>query len=229
LGEHVLDTARRHDTPTTQITFELGSAAQRIVVLEQLPVRRGWMEINLLELESFQLEEHLVFSAQADDGTWLDSEACSRMLELDGHTTSVGDASTPTLPANFDANIRRQIEAALAKALDENNEYFQREREKLDQWAEDQILAAEQELHDTKARLKDVKRRARAATTVDEQATLQQETSSLERQQRKQRQQIFDVEDEIEAKRDQLIEALSRRMNQRSHSAPLFRIRWLLH
>jgi superfamily II DNA or RNA helicase len=229
LGEHVLDTARRHDTPTTQITFELGSATQRIVVLEQLPVRSGWMEINLLELESFQLEEHLVFSAQADDGTWLDSEACSRMLELDGHTALPGDASSSTLPANFDANIRRQIEAALAKALDENNEYFQREREKLDQWAEDQILAAEQELHDTKARLKDVKRRARAATTVDEQATLQQETSRLERQQRKQRQQIFDVEDEIEAKRDQLIEALSRRMNQRSHSVPLFRIRWLLH
>lgn len=229
LGEHVLDTARRLDTPTTQITFELATAPQRIVVLEQLAARSGWMEINLLELESFQLEEHLVFSAQADDGTWLDGEACSRMLELAGHAAATDlDIATPP-PAQFDANIRRQIEAALAKALDENNEYFQREREKLDQWAEDQILAAEQALHDTKARLKDVKRRARAAATMDEQAALQQETACLEREQRKQRQQIFDVEDEIEGKRDQHIDALGRRMNQRSHSVPLFRIRWLLN
>lgn len=187
------------------------------------------MEINLLELESFQLEEHLVFSAQADDGTWLDGEACSRMLELAGHAAAT-DLDIATRPlAQFDANIRRQIETALAKALDENNEYFQREREKLDQWADDQILSAEQALHDTKARLKDVKRRARAAATVEEQAAMQQETARLEREQRRQRQQIFDVEDEIEAKRDQLIDALSRRMNQRSHSVPLFRIRWILH
>lgn len=39
---------------------------------------------------------------------------------------------------------------------------------------------------------------------------------------------LFDVEDEIEAKREALIEALERRMNQRSHSVRLFRIRWAL-
>ena len=48
----------------------------------RLPSRSGWLELNLLELESFQLEEHLVFSAQADDGQWLDAEACQRLLEL---------------------------------------------------------------------------------------------------------------------------------------------------
>lgn len=47
--------------------------------------------------------------------------------------------------------------------------------------------------------------------------------------QRRQRQEIFDVEDEIEAKRDALIAALERRLNQRSHSVPLFRIRWRIN
>ena len=68
-------------------------------------------------------------------------------------------------------------------------------------------LAAEQSLHDTKARLKDAKRRARAAATVEEQAAIQDEIKLLERQQRRQRQEIFDVEDEIEVKRDALIAA----------------------
>lgn len=227
LGEFVLDRGRRYDTPVAELVFDLSSSTQRIAVLERLPSRSGWLELNLLELESFQLEEHLVFSAQADDGSWLDSEACHRLLELSGQVTDE-NTGLGVLPTNFDVNVRRQIDAALAKALEENNVYFQAEREKLDQWAEDQLFAAEQALHDTKARLKDAKRRARASTTVEEQASLQDEIKSLERQQRQQRQEIFDVEDEIEAKRDALIAALERRLNQRSHSLPLFRIRWRL-
>ena len=39
---------------------------------------------------------------------------------------------------------------------------------------------------------------------------------------------IVDIEDEIERKRDELIAALERRLNQRSHSVRLFRIRWNL-
>ncbi len=227
LGEHVLDTGRRYDTPPATLAFELAGAPQRIAALEQLPSRSGWLELNLLELESFQLEEHMVFSAQADDGAWLDAEACRRLLELPGRVTGQ-QAELADLPQHFEANVRRQIEAALTTALEENNAYFQAEREKLDQWAEDQLLSAEQALHDTKARLKDAKRRARTAGTVEEQAAVQEEIKVLERQQRRQRQEIFDVEDEIEAKRDALINALERRLNQRSHSVRLFRIRWLL-
>ncbi len=227
LGEHVLDVARRLDTPSSELEFALSTAPQRVAALEQLSSRSGWLELNLLELESFQFEEHLVFSAQTDDGQWLDAEACQRMLELPG-SVAAKTVDGGGLPANFEANVRRQIEAALAKALEENNTYFQAEREKLDQWAEDQTMAAEQALHDTKARLKDAKRRARMASTVEEQAALQDEIRTLERQQRRQRQEIFDVEDEIEAKRDALISALERRMNQRSHSVPLFRVHWRL-
>ena len=223
----MLDTGRRYDTPPVEVLFDLSSAPQRLLVLDQLPTKSGWLELNLLELESFQLEEHLVFSAQADDGGWLDADACQRMLELSGRMGGTLSDSEG-LPVNFEANVRRQIDAALTKALEENNTYFQAERERLDQWAEDQLLSAEQALQDTKARLKDAKRRARAATTVADQAAVQDEIRSLESQQRRQRREIFDVEDEIEAKRDALIAALERRLNQRSHSVRLFRIRWRL-
>ena len=54
---------------------------------------------------------------------------------------------------------------------------------------------------------------------------LQEELRKLERMQR---QQIFQVEDEIEAKRDAFIDALQRRLNQQSRTVPLFRARWRL-
>lgn len=67
---------------------------------------------------------------------------------------------------------------------------------------------------------------SRLATTLDEQNDLQQRLSGLERKQRKQRQQIFEVEDEIAEKRDALIVALQRRMSQKTNITPLFTIQW---
>jgi ERCC4-related helicase len=223
LGEYVLDTGRRLETPAAEVCFDLSGSEQKISVLEQLAVPNGWLELSLLELHSFEHEEHLVFTARSDDDRWLDPDACAALLQLPGRAESLADEA---IPDNFAANVKQGIEAARNRALAENDQYFQRERDKLDQWAEDQIKSAEQLLADTKVKIRDAKRRARTAVTVDEQAKLQAEVRDLERQQRRQRQQIFDVEDEIETKRDALIEALQKRLNQSSRVIPLFRIRW---
>jgi predicted nucleic acid-binding Zn-ribbon protein len=123
---------------------------------------------------------------------------------------------------------KRQIDAALSKALDENDQYFQREREKLDKWAEDQVLSAEIQLEDTKIKIRDAKKQARTAQTLEEQKAAQERIQQLERQQRRQRQSIFDVEDAIEAKRDLLIDGLEKQMHKTSTTHRLFTIRWRL-
>jgi len=48
----------------------------------------------------------------------------------------------------------------------------------------------------------------------------------LEKQQRRQRQDIFKAEDEIMEKRDSLIESLERRLAQHTVAKALFTIRW---
>ncbi len=225
LGEYVLDTGRRLDVANAELTFDLAGYPHRISVLDNLErSKSGWLELNLLELESFQREEHLVFTAQADDGTLLDQEACERLFNIAAEVT--GDAGAA--PTTLAENAHRQIEATLSRALEENNQYFQSERDKLDQWADDQIHSAEQQLEDTKIKIRDSKRKARTAQTMQEQKQYQEEIRLLEKQQRRQRQAIFDVEDEIEARRDDLIEALERRMHQKSTTHHLFRIRWVL-
>ena len=224
LGEYVLDAGRRLEAPLAKVIFGLSSYPSRISVLENLATPSGWLDLNLLELESFQREEHLVFTAMTDDGEQLDQEACERLFNLPAHTDIVdGEA-----PESLASTARRQLEATLSRVLEENKEYFQRERDKLDQWAEEQINAAEQKLEDTKVRVRDAKRRARTAETLEEQQAWQEEIRNLERQQRRQRQSIFEVEDEIEQRRDELIDALEKRLHQRSSTHHLFRIRWAL-
>jgi hypothetical protein len=61
---------------------------------------------------------------------------------------------------------------------------------------------------------------------MEEQHELQEKIQDLEKKKRRQRQQIFDLEDEIAQKRDDLISALERRMTQKTISEPLFTIAW---
>jgi len=88
------------------------------------------------------------------------------------------------------------------------------------------ILSAERDLADTKAKIKELKRQERHATTLSEQHEIQLKIKELEKKQRRQRQQIFDVEDEIMEKRDQLIDELEKRMKQKTEQETLFMIRW---
>ena len=62
--------------------------------------------------------------------------------------------------------------------------------------------------------------------TLEEQHGIQQQVQKLEKQQRRQRQDIFKAEDEIMEKRDALIESLERRLAQHTAIQALFTIRW---
>ena len=229
LGEYVLDTGRRLETPVKEMVFNLTGHEAKLSALQNLPEKSGWLELNLLELQSFQREEHLVFTAVADDGQLLDEEQCELIFRLQGEVLS-NDADGPDQQPGrqLSETVTRQLDARLSRLLDENNEYFQRERTKLEGWADDQLLSAEQKLEDTKTQIKEAKRQSRLAESVEDQKHAQEEIKRLSKLQRRQRQEIFDVEDEIEARRDALIDALERQMHQSSSTHHLFRIRWRL-
>ena len=80
------------------------------------------------------------------------------------------------------------------------------------------MLAAEKELAHTKAQIKALSRQARQAEMTEEQLHAQVKIRDLQRKQRRQRQRIFDVEDDMIEKRDELIEA------ERTRRKPCFRL-----
>jgi len=85
---------------------------------------------------------------------------------------------------------------------------------------------SEKALADTKEQIKALRRQARQAVTLEEQHEIQAKIQKLEKQQRRQRQDIFKAEDEIMEKRDGLIESLERRLAQKTETERLFTIRW---
>jgi hypothetical protein len=225
LGEWAIEQGKLCPTPIAQVSFDVTNYPAKISVIEALKGKSGWLTLQYLTIDSFDREEYLLFSAMDSSGKSLDQETCQKLFQCAGRM-SKSNALSPELTERLKKEAGRHAEATIANSLETNNRFFNEERERMEKWAEDMIVAAEKELTDTKAQIKAVRRQARLATTLDEQNELQQKLQGLERRQRKQRQQIFEVEDEIAEKRDRLIDSLQRRMTQKTHSPHLFTIQW---
>ena len=225
LGEYVIQAGKGYPTPVAKVSFDVSHHPAKIMVIEGLKGKSGWLVLQRLGIDSFEREDHLLFSAFDDDGKSLDQETCEKLFNCKGQVLDLLDVPTGERQ-RLAVNAERHARATINKSLEQNNRYFAEAREQLEKWAEDMVLAAERELHDTKEQIKALNRQARQAPTIEEQHQLQEKIKDLEQKKRRQRQRIFDVEDEIMEKRDKLIDALERRMEQRTESESLFTIRW---
>lgn len=224
LGEWTIETSLSARTPMAQLVFNYSAHGGKISLIEDLLGQSGWIRLDRLEVTAFETTDALLFSGLTDDGRTLDQEACEKLMAVEAFDRP--ERVNGPLPPELDANAERYIAAAVAEILEINQRLFNDERDKLEKWAEDKLVAAEEVLKNTKARINQLKRDARKAATLQEQAGIQQEISSLEKQQRRQRQEIFAVEDEIIDKRDQLIESLQQRLQERTETTTLFTLRW---
>lgn len=224
LAEWAINRSLVTDTPPAAITFNYAKHGSRISIAEQLWGKSGWITLVRLSITAYETTEALLFSGLTDDGQTLDQEACEKLFSIQASGKPLPASEAP--PAALAANSQRLIQSTIAKALEDNERLFNEERDKLEKWADDKLLAAEEQLRNTKARIAQLKRDARKAATMAEQSDIQKEISDLERQQRKQRQEIFEVEDEIIERRDALIEALQERLNQTTETQSLFTVRW---
>lgn len=224
LGEWCIDASLNARTPVAAIQLDYGRHGARVSVIEQLRGQSGWLTLVRLEVTAFETTEVLLFSGVTDDGRALDQEACEKLMALPAAGKPV-PIENP-VPKALLADSQRAVAATISSVLEANQRLFNEERDKLERWADDKLMAAEEALRNTKARIAQLKRDARKATTLQEQEGIQREISELERKQRRQRQEIFDVEDEIIAKRDELIESLQKRMQERTTQETLFSVRW---
>ncbi len=224
LGEHVLAEGKAYATPLASVEFDITNHPTRISVVEQHKGQAGYLMLQHLRIDAFESEDHLLFSALTDAGEALDPETCARLFNCSGRVLAA--STEAAIPAALAADAQRHVAATLHGALERSSRHFQEAREQLEKWGEDMELAANKELDDVKGQIKLLNRQARQAITVTEQHEVQEQIRKLEDRKRRQRRRIFEVEDEIAAKRDGLIDALEKRMQQKTALTPLFAIRW---
>ncbi|MDX9702414.1 MAG: SNF2-related protein [Candidatus Auribacterota bacterium] len=224
LGEYVLDTAKHHNTPPAKIKFDISRHPTKISVVDKLKGKSGYLVLSKLTIDSFDKDEYLLFNAFDDNGTNIHPEICEKMFEC------YADIEHHDIPPDVHEKLMQDAlchsNGTIDKVMERNNFYYQQECDRLFKWADDLIISAEKELKNTKNKLRNLNRLLRQATSIQEKLGIQEQIKETQRVQRRQRQRIFDVEDEIEQKRDVIIDKLKHKMKQKTNHETLFMVRW---
>lgn len=226
LAQTVLEKAKEKKLPESSLTFDLTGYEGNVSILDELKGKQGWLSALAVSVDSFESSDYVVAFGQTDDGKPLNEEQAKRLLTLpvkqaNGNATSIDEKL-----------VVKQTEShldALMKSISErDNNYLKFETEKLTKWAEDRMNAAELAIKETKARIKELNREVQKTTNPMAQLKLQQQLQEESRKQKKQRQEIFIVEDEIAEMRDKMIADIQKRMKQEINKTHLFTINWKL-
>ena len=86
----------------------------------------------------------------------------------------------------------------------------------------------EQSIKELDKQIKQVRREAKIAPTLEEKLNLQKQQRQLESLRNKSRRELFDRQDEVDDKRESLITTLEGKLNKKTSQEILFTIHWKL-
>ena len=132
------------------------------------------------------------------------------------------------MPSLLALALERQQQTRVEEVNQRNLSHFDTEVQKLDAWADDLKNSLEQEVREIDREIKEVRRTASVAATLDEKLSRQKRQKELEGKRNQLRRRIFDRQDEIDTQRGRLIDDLESRLQQRHEVRRQFALQWQL-
>jgi adenine-specific DNA-methyltransferase len=226
LAEAVVAQARSRELSPAEIHFDYSEYEGKISILETLRGHSGCLSLSLFTVESLdQAEDHIIFAAVMEGGQQLDDEAARRLLSLPGQ---VRQGVLPAIPSDLDEMTQQRQVKIQNEISARNARLFEAEAEKLESWADDLKLGLEREIKELDRQIKEARRAATAAPTLEENLAGQKQIKALESQRNEKRRSLFDAQDEVDRQRDRLITEIEGKLAQKVSLQSLFYIRWRL-
>jgi adenine-specific DNA-methyltransferase len=225
LAQRILQDAANKSLAETAIIFDYSNHPLKISILEPLVGKSGYLSLVRLSVESFEEEDHLVFAAVTDDGTVLDEAQAQRLFSLPG-TCNGAQQCEPAVRDQLEqisaVSKNRIIEAISAR----NSVFFDDEMEKLEKWADDLKSGLEFELKELDREIKFQKTESKKILKLDDKLQAQKEIKELEKKRNTKRRTLFEAQDEIDSRKEGLIEGVEARLKQMISTSDLFTISW---
>ncbi len=180
-----------------------------------------------MSIESLdQAEDHLIVAVVTDDGAAMDHEVAIRLLTLPGRV--IGQPASPSPGAPLDAIVAARQEAIQRGISERNARIFEAEIDKLEGWAGDLKLGLEREIKELDRQIRDARRGATTALTLEEKLAGQKQIKALEAQRNQRRRSLFDAQDQVDRQREDLIGNIEGKLQQKTGRRELLALRWNL-
>ena len=225
LAEAIVARAKTRRLPLAEIRFDYGRHDGKVSILEPFIGQSGWLNAWVHTVESLdQVEDHIILAAITDHERPLDEKTTARLLSLPGDL--VGTITKPQTNGALQAVLQKR-QASIQKEISERNaRFFEAEADKLDGWADDLKIGLEREIKELDRQIKEARRAAAAALTLEEKLAGQKQIKALEAQRNQKRRSLFDAQDEVDRQREELIARIEGKLQQRTELVQLFEIRW---
>ena len=216
-------------SPATRIVLDYAAYGAKVSVVEPLRGQHGWLEVQSLQIRSLgAVEEHLLVAAVDANGNAFDEQVAERLLNLPcASNVQVLSSSAEHRPL-LEAEIERQKILVVADLETRNLGAFTQETEKLDAWADDLKVGLERDIKELDRRIKESRTKSKGAATLVDKLAAQKDQRDLEGQRDKKRRELFDRQDEIQRKRDSLIDELERQLKQEITVSTVLTCEWEL-
>ena len=216
-------------SPATKIVLDYAAYGAKVSVVEPLRGQHGWLEVQSLQIRSLgAVEEHLLVAAVDANGNAFDEQVTERLLNLPCASNVQVETSSAEHRPPLEAEIERQKILVVADLETRNLGAFTQETEKLDAWADDLKVGLERDIKELDRRIKESRTKSKGAATLADKLAAQKEQRDLEGQRDKKRRELFDRQDEIQRKRDGLIDELERQLKQEISVSTVLTCEWEL-
>lgn len=228
LAEAALARARERTLPPARVTFDYSAYPGRIGLLEGLKGRSGWLSLARLTVSSLENEDRLLVAVLGEDGMPLHPDVGEKLFLVGG-----GVEGTAEPPAEVRAALQRRLADLETQALSEiqqrNSRFFDEEIEKLERWADDLKHGLEVELKELDAEIRQARRDARLALDLEGKLAQHRTIKDLEARRSRKRRELYEAQDEIDSRKDELISGVEARLRQHVACDLVFTLAWAVN
>jgi ERCC4-related helicase len=225
LAQKILQEVKAKEAPSAEIVFNYSDHGSIISVLQPLVGKSGILKVSNYTVEAFEVEDAIVVSAVDGTGKQIEADIIKKIFSLSAQST------TPYTLSSDDHIKLEEIEQSAISATSQeimkrNGDFFDDEVQKLDNWSEDVKKALELDLRKLDIDIKTAKTNAKKIVNLDEKLGAQRGIKDSEKKRNDMRKKLYDAQDEVDVKKDTLLEKIEAQLKQRSKIEPLFTIRW---
>jgi ERCC4-related helicase len=226
LAQKVISNCKEENLGLQELQFDYSSSDKKIFILENLVGKHGWLQAKEITVSSFENEDHILFAAFDDEGNTLELDQCQRLFSLPAKavntTLSFGDAEKAKCKEIYHTHQIGIIEENRKR----NHNFFDEEVDKLEKWSEDVRNSIKYEIKELDKEIKTRKTESRKVLNLEQKVKEQRIIKDLEKKLAEKRFNQYQNEDDIENRKDKLLDEVEQRLKQQTTETELFTIRW---
>lgn len=225
LAQRILNEVKNKQVAEAEIVFDYSKHSSIISVLAPLVGKSGMLKVSNYTVEAFEAEDVVLVSAIDENGESIETDIIKKLFLLSAQSVIPRIFSSEEY-GKLDELEQQTISLISGQIAERNGEFFDNEVDKLDNWSDDVKKALELDLRKLDIDIKTAKTNAKKIINLGDKLKAQREIKDSEKKRNEMRKRLYEAQDEVEIKKEKLLEKVEGQLKQKTSLKALFTIKW---